>query len=481
MIPTMRPRLRVHRPFNLWRIRPGNIILYWKKASPAQLFVSSFLLLIVLGTVGLKTLPGLYTGEPLNWLNAVFTATSAVCVTGLIVVDTATYFTQWGQAFLLLLIQLGGLGIVSFASLVVASFGGRLSLRQQALSGSGGGVVPQVNVRKLTIDVFRFTFFIEAVGAVLLYLFWIPSLGWKGAAWPALFHSISAFCNAGFSTFSDSLMGYQHHVTVLLTMMLLIVIGGLGFLTLEELKLWHRARRTERKFRLTLHSQIVLFTTGILLVSGWVLYLVFEWNLTLSALPWWDKLNNALFMSVTARTAGFNTIDYGSASESSNFLTLLLMSVGGSPGSTAGGMKTTTLALVLLIAWARMRGRSIVSLRGRSVPDQIIQQAIGLVVVGLAVIIISVFVVSVSEDPGIPFSETGGNFLSQLFEIVSAFNTVGLSTGITDQLNVSSRLATIVVMFLGRVGPLVFASALAARQPVAGDRFRFAYETVSIG
>ncbi|SHK62127.1 TrkH family potassium uptake protein [Rhodothermus profundi] len=451
---------------------------FWRRLSPPQLFVGSFLLLILLGTLGLKTLPGLYTGPSLSWLDALFTATSAVCVTGLIVVDTATYFTVWGQAFLLLLIQLGGLGIITFTTVLIVALGRRLSLRQQALAASVVEAAPHVNYRQLARDVVRFTFLIEGIGALLLYLGFWPELGGREALWPALFHAISAFCNAGFSTFSSSLVEFRANPVVLSVVMLLIVIGGLGFLTLEELYLWRRSIRARRRFRLSLHSRLVLTTTALLLGIGWILFAFFEWKGTLAELPIGARLLNSLFMSVTARTAGFNTIDYGQATEQTSFLTILLMFVGGSPGSTAGGIKTTTLALLVLLAISRMRGQEIPSCWSRSVPHEVVQRAVGLFVVAVAALMLGSFVLTATEiEHGVT---APGSFLKYLFEAYSAFGTVGLSMGVTPSLSTTGRWIIILLMFVGRVGPLTFAAALTLRRHRT-PQFRYAYEDVVVG
>ncbi len=447
----------------------------WRRLTPPQLFVASFALLVLLGTLGLMLLPGLYTGEPLGWLDALFTSTSAVCVTGLTVVDTATVFTFWGQAWVLLLIQLGGLGMLTFTSLIIMALGGRLSLRQQEVTVGPLDAVPHVDPRRLARDVFRFTFALEAVGAALLYLAWLPRLGWKGAAWPAVFHSVSAFCNAGFSTFSDNLIGSQRSPLVLLVIMLLIVAGGIGFLTMTELTLRYRLGKAGRRFRVSLHSRVVLATTAALLAGGWLLYALAEWDGVLGALPYADRANNALFMSVTCRTAGFNSIDYGRAAEGTNFLTVLLMMVGGSPGGTAGGIKTTTFALLGILAWSRLRGEETASLSGRSLRKETTDRAVGLFVVAFALVTAGILLLTVTER------DTGkGSFLDRMFEAVSAFATVGLSTGQTPFLSAGGKGILIVLMFLGRVGPLTLGAAL-ARPVVRPARFRYAYEEVMVG
>lgn len=464
-----------------WNVARRSGHALWREISAPQLFTGSFLLLILLGTIGLKSLPGLYTGDELGWLDALFTATSAVCVTGLIVVDTATYFTPAGQAFILLMIQLGGLGMLTFTTLIILALGGRLSLRQETMTGSMADIAPHVERKHLTRDVIIFTFLVEAVGAALLYLLWIPKFGLQHAAWPAIFHSISAFCNAGFSTFSDSLTGFQTAPGTLLVVMSLIVVGGIGFLTLEELHVRRKALRTGRVIRLSMHSKIVLAATAALIVGGWAAFTLFEWHVTLAEMPVWARPINSLFMSVTARTAGFNTIDYGQAADGSNFLTILLMSIGGSPGSTAGGLKTTTIALIGLLAWSRFRGVEVTSLWGRSIPEETIQRAIGLFVVAFGLVTIAIFILTSTEIGRVAHSQAGGNFLVYMFEAASAFNTVGLSMGVTDGLSTAGRWTTILLMYIGRVGPLTFAAAIALRQPTPEGEFRYAYEEVVVG
>ncbi len=461
-----------------WEVRGKARRSVWERLTPPQLFIASFALLILGGTVGFKVLPGLYTGAPLSWLDALFTATSAVCVTGLIVVDTATYFTFWGQLWILALIQLGGLGIITFTTFIILALGRRLSLRHEALTGAEIELGEELDRRQLAFDILRFAFILEAAGAVILYVLWAPRFGITGAAWHAVFQSISAFCNAGFSTFSDSLMGVQRSEVALLTIAALIVAGGIGFLVLEELYLRRGSWRDPRGMRLSLHTRLTLLTTAVLLAAGTGLYLLFEWNGVLSQLGVGDRLTNAFFMSATARTAGFNTINYAAAGDDTNFLTILLMSIGGSPGSTAGGIKTTTFALIGLLALARLRGEQIISIWGRSVPEETIQRAVGLFVLAFAVVTFAIFGYAHTELGGV--AHGGGPFLAHMFEAVSAFNTVGLSLGATPHLSSSGRALTVLLMFVGRVGPLVFAAALARRAGRAG-RFRYSYEDVVIG
>ena len=460
--------------------RPGTVTLRaaWRSLTPPQLFLTSFALMILAGTVGFMTLPGLYVAEPLGWLDALFTATSAVCVTGLIIVDTATYFTTLGQAYILFLIQLGGLGMITFTTLIILALGRRLSLRHETMARADIEPGQHVNPRRLARDIVLFTLALEAAGALVLYLLWIPRFGWGGAAWPAVFHAISAFCNAGFSTFSDSVIGFQGNPASLLTLALLIIVGGLGFLVLEELFLRRREWTGRRHQPLTLHTRLVLLTTAVLLLGGAAAFAVFEWGGAFAGHGMTDRIVNAFFMSTTARTAGFNAIDYSLAGDDSNFLTIILMSIGGSPGSTAGGIKTTTFALIGLLAWSRLRGQQVVSFRGRSVPEETIQRAVGLFVLAFGVVTAAIFLYAHTELGALTHGREP--FLDLMFEAVSAFNTVGLSLGVTGELSTEGRWLTILLMYIGRVGPLSLAAALARR----ADRtvsLRYSYEEVVIG
>jgi trk system potassium uptake protein TrkH len=277
--------------------------------------------------------------------------------------------------------------------------------------------------------------------------------------------------------------------------MALIVVGGLGFLTLEELTLWRRGRREadsgrpppsgtdhrSGRFRLSTHSQLVLITSGVLIAVGAVAITAFEWTNTLAALPPADRLVNGLFASITTRTAGFNTIDYAAAHPSTNFLTIILMSIGGAPGSTAGGLKVTTFALLGLLAWSRLRGRSTTNFAGRTIPPGTVQRATGLFVLVIGVVVVGLFGYSATELTSLLSPDPHGRFFDHLFEAVSAFNTVGLSMGVTDALTNPGRLLTVVLMFIGRVGPLTVAAALSRAETRSNADVRYAYEDVVVG
>ena len=458
---------------------------WWFRFRPEQVLLASFVSLIVVGTLGLRFIPGLYApgAAPLGWIDAAFTMTSAVCVTGLTLVDTATYFSFWGQLWLLIFIQLGGLGIITISSLVILALGGRLSLRSELLSAGSISVAPRLNRAGLVRDVVLFTLLIELIGFLVLWALWEPHDESGDAWWHALFHSISAFCNAGFSTFSTNLIQHQHSTATLLTIGSLVVLGGLGFLAMEELYIRSRRRREgETTFRVSLHSRIVLTTTAVLILLGWGAFLWLERDLTFAHMTLTDKLSNAWFMSVTARTAGFNSVDYAQTSAGANFLTIILMSIGGSPGSTAGGLKTTTIALVVLLAWSRFRRRAVVNLWGRTVPDETIGRAVGLIVFAFAVMTAGMLLLTITENHGAA-GTTGehAKFFGLLFEVVSAFNTVGLTMGQTYELSPFGRGVTIVLMLLGRVGLLTFAAAFVLSSESTARKFRYASEDIVVG
>jgi trk system potassium uptake protein TrkH len=333
-----------------------------------------------------------------------------------------------------------------------------------------------------------FTLLVEALGAGLLMLLWIPRFGVAGA-WHALFHAISAFCHAGFSTFTSNLIGFQLEPAVLLIIAGLIVIGGLGFVTIDELYLWRRLRRDKRTLRrfggiiprISLHTRLVLATTAGLILGGWVLLIIFEWQVSLRELPPLARAVNALFMSITPRTAGFNNVDYTQVSDPGNFLTVILMAIGGSPGSTAGGLKTTTFALIGLLAWSRLRGHTTVDAAGRSVPEETIQRAVGLFVVCFGVMTLGIFLLLLTEVGRLPSGYGGHGLLPYMFEVASAFNTVGLSMNLTPELSPVGRVIGVMLMYLGRIGPLTFAAAIALPRADGAREFHYAYEDVVIG
>lgn len=446
------------------------------RLSATQLFVLSFAAMIVVGTLGYLFLPGLYTGPALGFVDALFTATSAVCVTGLIVVDTATYFTVWGQAWTLFLIQAGGLGMLTFTTLVAVALGRGGSLQMEEAAGGHAAHLSHTSAAGLLKSVIAVTLALEAAGAVILWMAWREPLGADGAVWHAVFQAVSAFCNAGFSTFSDSIVGFRGSPLTLATICGLVIVGGIGFVVIEDFRaLWaNRARR------LTVHTRIVVVSTAVLLAVGWILFTIFEWQHDLAGLPLVDRLVNAFFMSVTPRTAGFNTVDYGTATNSSLFLTIVFMLMGGSPGSTAGGFKTTTVALLFLLLRSKLRGEKRVSVFNRTIPTETLQQAAGLVIGGLVVLGGSIFLLSITELGAVGALDRQ-EFFSIIFEAHSAFGTVGLSMGATPDLSPLGRLIITMLMYLGRIGPLAAASAMTVALTRRKLQYRYGEEDVIIG
>jgi trk system potassium uptake protein len=463
-------------PGILRRFRAG-----WAHLSPPAILVLSIGGLVVVGTLGLLLLPGLYTGQPLGFLDALFTMTSAVCITGLVVVDTATYFTRWGQAWILLFVQLGGLGLISLTTLVIGALGQRLSLRSEVIVSAPVDYTHRRNVVDLALSVARFTLAVEAVGALLLFLLLWPEFGWQEATWHAVFHAVSAFCNSGFSTFGDSLNGFRSQPGVLLTVSWLVVLGGIGYLTSEELLRYWRARKRPARPRLSVHSWAAVVTTAVLLAGGFLLYLAFEWNGVLRQLSVVDRLTNAFLMSVTARSSGFASVDYGQIANSSAYLTILLMVAGGAPGSTAGGLKTTTLAVLAALAWARGRGRRHVELHGRTIPEGTVERTVSVALAAFALMSAAIFLILMTETRQVPPDEARGLFLPLMFEVVSAFCTVGLSMGVTPELSGLGRLLTIFLIFVGRVGPLAFFAAISLQARRRPRAIRAAQEDLIVG
>jgi trk system potassium uptake protein TrkH len=458
----------------------NRLATFWRNLSPPTLFVASFAGLILIGTLGFLVLPGLHTGPRLSVLDALFTATSAVCVTGLAVVDTSTHFTFWGQLWLLLLIQLGGLGLLTLTTLIIAVLGRRLSLRSEMIAVPSP-TAARGDVLALTLATGRFMFGVEAVGAVLLWVQWIGDFGVGGALWHAVFHSISAFCNAGFSTFSDSLIGFARRPFLLLTISALVIIGGLGYLACEELLRWFHARVARiRGGRLSTHTFVAVVTSAILLAAGTVAFAVIEWNGVLAPMGFIDRVSNAWFLSMTPRTAGFNTVSYARLGNAAVLVTLFLMFVGGSPGSTAGGVKTTSLAIIFALARSRMAGRRYVELHGRTVPDGTIQRTVSLVLIGSALVLVGLFALTFTQAEQ-DLALARQSFLPLFFEAVSAFATVGLSMDLTPSLGAASKLMLTALMFLGRVGPLAFFAAISLSTTRHPPGVRAAQEDVIVG
>ncbi len=405
------------------------------------------------------------------WLPAVFTATSAVCVTGLIVVDTATYFTPFGQGLILLLCQLGALGILTFATVIGMMVRGELGLREKMVLQDFTSSLQIGEITATLRLVVGMTLLIEALGALLLYWSW-PE-GTEGSrVWIAVFHAVSAFCNAGFSTFSDSLAtsGVASHVGVNLIVMALIVLGGLGFSVIWETLGWLRGHLNKQPSRLSVQSRIVWVATGILIGIGAIGFALLESRGTMASCSGSACWLGPLFQSVTARTAGFNTLPLDAFAVPTVVFLMLFMVIGVAPGSTGGGMKTPTVTVLLLSTIAAIRGQPRVEAFGRTIPAHIVQRAYATFFFFFTAITLAVFILTITETQP---------FLDLVFEELSAFATVGLSRGITSSLSDAGKIVIIISMFIGRVGSLTLAVALT--RPVATTAYEYPTEAVMVG
>ena len=418
---------------------------------PERIVALAFLFAIGVGTALLMLPVAQAEGQAAPWLTALFTAVSAVCVTGLAVVDTGTYWSGFGQWVLVGLFQVGGFGMMTAATLLGTMVNRSLQLRMRLVTQVESHVIGLGDVTSVAKLVFIVTVAMELLTAAALAtrLHLGYGLPWNEAAWSGLFHSISAFNNAGFSIHGDSLMRYATDVWMLAPVMAAIVIGGLGFPVLHDLRVrWHDPRHW------TLHTKLTLMGTAMLLAGGFVVLMWFEWSnaKTLGALAWPDKMLAAAFSSVSARTAGFNVIDIGALTHESLALHYLLMFVGGGSAGTAGGVKVGTFLVLLLLVWSEVRGRSDTQAFGRRISQAAQRQAITVLMLGGMVVVAGTLVLLHSSP--LPVNQI-------IFEVVSAFATVGLSTGITAELPPIGQLTLIVLMYAGRVGTITLATSLA--------------------
>lgn len=428
--------------------------------SAPQVLVLGFLALIALGTVALTAPWVARAGVAGNsWGDALFMATSAVCVTGLTVRDLGDY-TWWGQALVLMLIQAGGLGIITFAKLTLLAGQRRLDLGDRDLVATAFGTVRWVTPRTVLQQTVVFTLACELVGALLLAPPFIRDHGWSQGMWAALFHSISAFCNAGFGLWDDSLAAYRHDWFVNAVVMSLIVAGGIGYLVVADLVTWLDRRRRGLVARVSLHTRVVVATTVTLILGGLLVLLTLDVS---GARATGGEVLSTAFLSVTARTAGFSTFPIDALSPATLLVLMLLMLVGGSPGSAAGGVKTTTIAVLVALVLSRLRGRNEAEMFRRAIPLETVGRALGVTAAMGGAVLVGIIALEAVESGLGPMRSTSDRFLHHLFEVVSALATVGLSTGITTQLSDGGRLVIDACMVVGRLGPLLLASALIAR------------------
>ena len=423
-----------------------------KKFSAAQIILLGFLSVIAAGTLLLCLPFSSASGKFTAFTDAFFTATSATCVTGLSVNVTAEYWSVFGQIVILLLIQIGGLGFMTFVTLIIFFIRGRVGLFNRKVLMQSAGIPNLGSVFKLFRRILLGTLIAELIGAGLLSASFVPEFGGAHGVYLAVFHAISAFCNAGFDILgSNSLVPYRGEPLVILTISLLIVVGGLGFVV------WSNV--FDGKFRwkkFNLHTKIVLIATAVLIVVPTLLFLVFEWNYTLKDLPFGEKLLAAFFQAVSPRTAGFYTINQAEMSDSAYVLTMILMFIGGNSGSTAGGIKTTTLVIILFSVLAEVQKSDYIIIGKRKLPAGDAKTASAILSLYTMMIAFSTMIICAVEP--------SATLKDVLYEIVSAICTVGLSLGVTAELSVISKLIITLLMFVGRVGSISVALALGERK-----------------
>ena len=443
-----------------------------RKLMPTQIIAITFAAIIVLGTVLLMLPAASRDGTSCGFRPALFTATSATCVTGLVMYDTWSQWSAFGQTVIICLIEIGGLGFMSAASLVVFLFRRKVGLKQRMLMAQALSMDEMSGVVKLQKWVLLGSLSIQLTGALVLMLHFLPEYGFRQALVWGAFHSISAFCNAGFDIFGSiapgmSIITFNADPVVCITLMALVVLGGLGFFVWEELVRLH----SFKKF--SIYTKLVLITTGVLIVGGAGLILLLEWNNpgTFGSMPWPQKILNAFFQSVTLRTAGFASVDQALLTDAGKGVSTVLMLIGGSSGSTAGGLKTISFVVLILFLWARARGKNTVHVFRRTIPEEKVMDA--MTIAGIMLLLGFTGAVFISATSPI-------SFIDGLYEAVSALATVGLTAGVTTSLSIPAQYMIIAFMYFGRVGILTISLGFLMGDR-AEERFRYAHTNLLIG
>lgn len=445
------------------------------KMEPTQVIVIGFALIILVGAILLSMPISTQNGERIGFLDALFTSTSAVCVTGLVAVDTATYWSFFGQLVIITLIQIGGLGFMTVTTLVALIIKKRINLKERLLIQESLNQIDLSGLVKLTRYILLTTVLIEGTGALLLSTVFIPQFGMLKGIWYSIFHAISAFCNAGFDLMGvvsgpfSSLTYYVNNFTITITISLLIILGGIGFPVILDVV------RNKKLSKLNIHSKIVLFSTAVLIVFGMLFILMLEYNnpKTLGQLGFGGKILASLFQSVTLRTAGFNTIDLSVMRESSIFLMIVLMFIGASPASTGGGIKTTTIATLILAVKSFIFGKQDIEVCERRIGEITVKKSLGIFLIGITLFLIGTFIISITNPK---FS-----LLEVEFEVVSAIATVGLSIGGSPSLSILGKIFIMIFMFMGRVGSLTIFMALASRGTKKKPPIRYPEGKIIVG
>jgi len=450
---------------------------FWQKIArqfhPAHILALSFLFLILVGTL-LLALPVSKLDPNARLIDALFISTSATCVTGLAPLDISATYTFFGNVVILLLIQFGGLGIMTFSTFFAYILAGRLSMRGRDLIENSISSQPVPYLGRLLKFAVIGTLLIEGIGAVILTLRFSQDYRLGKALWLGIFHSVSAFSNAGFSPFNSNMMGYASDVTISLTVMVLIVLGGLGFWVLYDLFYW----RPRGRKRLTLHSKIALGVSGWLILIGACLLLFFEGDNTMRGFDAGGKLLSSFFQSITARTAGFNSLPIDKLTNGALIVLIILMAIGASPGSTGGGIKTTTFAIIMASFFTRLRSKEQVRIFERGIPEQIVTKAIGISFFWVMAVSLAALLMAVTESSGPPDPLARNTMVEIVFEAFSALGTVGLSMGFTPRLSDGGKLIIILLMYIGRIGPVTLAISIASQKSLP---VRYAEENVIVG
>lgn len=436
------------------------------KFNPPAILAIGFGSLILLGSILLNLPIATNSGEKIGYINALFTSASAVCVTGLVVVNTAEFWSLFGKVVIISLIQIGGLGFMTMATVVALVLGKRIRLKERLAIKEQLNQETMSGLVRLTKYVIYVTLSIEFIGALLLSTKFIPLYGWSKGIWFSIFHSISAFCNAGFDITGNSLVPFVNDGIINFTISSLIILGGLGFSVYIDIF-------RHRKFgKFSVHSKLVTFMTVILLALGAILFLLIEYNnpATIGNLERNTKVIASSFQSVISRTAGFNSVNIGAIKDTSTFLLIILMFIGGSPGSTAGGIKTTTFGVIAITAISTIRGENDVVIFKKRISEEVIKKSLAIVFISITLIVVVSFILTLTEDL---------MFLDLLFETTSAFATVGLSRGITPSLSNLGKVIILITMYIGRVGPLTMAFALSNRS--GQKKFRYSEGNIIVG
>ena len=455
----------------------SEIIEKRKPKSPIGQVLSGYVLLILIGTL-LLSLPFSLKNGPITVLDALFTSTSSVCVTGLSVLNLGEVFSSAGLWVIAALMEIGGLGVMTFSTALLLIAGMQPGFNQQQIFQDNFSQDGRVSPSKILWAVIPFTLALQGIGAAV-YFWQFDFLAFPDRILYSVFHAISAFCNVGFSPWADSLCRFQFNPAINIMTCILVVAGGFGFLSLSEVRYFFdfKNKTTARKF--SLHTRIVFLCTLGLIVIGALCTFFLEWNNPSMGATFLQRSASSLFMSITSRTAGFNTVDMSSLSAATIFLVLIFMFIGTNPGSCGGGLKTTTAAVIAILGFNRLLGRRRVQVMGRTIPEDTVDKAVRLFIIGVFIIIIGTALLLVTEFHGKAYGSAGMvPFLRVLFEVVSAYATCGLSMGITPELSSSGRLVLCILMFVGRVGPLFLISAIAKKQDAGAW---YAEENIMVG